>query len=43
MRDCGTHIENETANANYSDILFSCSLLLLPIKGICVPAAETLP
>lgn len=43
MRDCRTHIENETANANCSDILFSCFLLLLPIRGICVPAVETLP
>lgn len=24
MRDCKTHIENETANANHHDILFSC-------------------
>lgn len=24
MRDCKTHIENETAHANYHDILFSC-------------------
>jgi len=24
MRDCKTHIENETANANHRDILFSC-------------------
>lgn len=46
MRDCKIHLENEMANANCSDILFSCSLLLLfllPIWGICVPAVEALP